>query len=140
MFKWSKIIQEYVPFIKSILACFRSQEAIALKLCFVQFFYSAALGQGWRLGFLGLLHMDVFKQRLSQVYILFSKILKPFVCITIFIFVSFLWFKSLFLVWKSSFFKFINIKIFFATEWRHDKGEVRGTYPNKNKTFITKVV
>jgi len=26
-----------------------------------------ALGQGWRLGFLGLLHMDVFKQRLEQV-------------------------------------------------------------------------
>ncbi|EDO40767.1 predicted protein [Nematostella vectensis] len=25
-----------------------------------------ALGQGWRLGFLGLLHMDVFKQRLEQ--------------------------------------------------------------------------
>lgn len=29
---------------------------------------SAALGQGWRIGFLGLLHMDVFKQRLSQEY------------------------------------------------------------------------
>lgn len=29
--------------------------------------YSLALGQGWRLGFLGLLHMDVFKQRLEQV-------------------------------------------------------------------------
>ena len=28
---------------------------------------SLALGQGWRLGFLGLLHMDVFKQRLEQV-------------------------------------------------------------------------
>lgn len=27
-----------------------------------------ALGQGWRLGFLGLLHMDVFKQRLEQEY------------------------------------------------------------------------
>ncbi|XP_048778133.1 translation factor Guf1, mitochondrial-like isoform X1 [Ostrea edulis] len=27
---------------------------------------SAALGAGWRLGFLGLLHMDVFKQRLEQ--------------------------------------------------------------------------
>jgi translation elongation factor EF-4 len=26
-----------------------------------------ALGQGWRLGFLGTLHMDVFKQRLEQV-------------------------------------------------------------------------
>lgn len=29
--------------------------------------HSLALGQGWRLGFLGLLHMDVFKQRLEQV-------------------------------------------------------------------------
>ncbi|XP_037801302.1 translation factor GUF1, mitochondrial-like [Penaeus monodon] len=28
--------------------------------------HSAALGQGWRLGFLGLLHMDVFNQRLEQ--------------------------------------------------------------------------
>lgn len=27
---------------------------------------SSALGQGWRLGFLGLLHMDVFSQRLEQ--------------------------------------------------------------------------
>ncbi|XP_074651391.1 translation factor Guf1, mitochondrial-like [Tubulanus polymorphus] len=30
--------------------------------------YSPALGQGWRLGFLGLLHMDVFGQRLEQEY------------------------------------------------------------------------
>ncbi|XP_064636105.1 translation factor Guf1, mitochondrial-like [Lineus longissimus] len=29
---------------------------------------SPALGQGWRLGFLGLLHMDVFNQRLEQEY------------------------------------------------------------------------
>ncbi|KAI1315746.1 Translation factor guf1 mitochondrial [Mortierella claussenii] len=29
---------------------------------------SAALGQGWRLGFLGTLHMDVFRQRLEQEY------------------------------------------------------------------------
>ena len=28
---------------------------------------SIALGQGWRLGFLGLLHMDVFRQRLEEV-------------------------------------------------------------------------
>ncbi|CAI8034513.1 Translation factor GUF1, mitochondrial, partial [Geodia barretti] len=27
---------------------------------------SVALGQGWRLGFLGLLHMDVFRQRLEE--------------------------------------------------------------------------
>ncbi len=30
---------------------------------------SVALGQGWRLGFLGLLHMDVFRQRLEEVCI-----------------------------------------------------------------------
>ena len=30
-------------------------------------FYSAALGQGWRIGFLGMLHMDVFRQRLEEV-------------------------------------------------------------------------
>lgn len=29
-------------------------------------FDSAALGPGWCIGFLGLLHMDVFKQRLEQ--------------------------------------------------------------------------
>uniref|UniRef100_A0A182NP40 Translation factor GUF1 homolog, mitochondrial n=1 Tax=Anopheles dirus TaxID=7168 RepID=A0A182NP40_9DIPT len=29
---------------------------------------SPALGQGWRLGFLGLLHLDVFSQRLQQEY------------------------------------------------------------------------
>ncbi|CAL8073078.1 unnamed protein product [Orchesella dallaii] len=29
---------------------------------------SAALGHGWRLGFLGVLHMDVFNQRLEQEY------------------------------------------------------------------------
>eukprot|EP00794_Sanderia_malayensis_P007243 gene7243-8051_t len=29
---------------------------------------SIALGQGWRIGFLGLLHMDVFRQRLEQEY------------------------------------------------------------------------
>jgi elongation factor 4 len=29
---------------------------------------SAALGQGWRLGFLGMLHMDVFCERLEQEY------------------------------------------------------------------------
>ena len=28
---------------------------------------SVALGQGWRIGFLGLLHMDVFRQRLEEV-------------------------------------------------------------------------
>jgi len=29
---------------------------------------SPALGNGWRLGFLGVLHMDVFNQRLEQEY------------------------------------------------------------------------
>ena len=29
---------------------------------------SIALGQGWRVGFLGLLHMDVFRQRLEEVW------------------------------------------------------------------------
>lgn len=38
---------------------------------------SPALGQGWRLGFLGLLHMDVFCQRLSQEYDINSTITAP---------------------------------------------------------------
>lgn len=36
---------------------------IFLSQCF-----SPALGQGWRVGFLGLLHLDVFTQRLLQEY------------------------------------------------------------------------
>lgn len=31
---------------------------------------SNALGQGWRIGFLGLLHMDVFTQRLEEVTVI----------------------------------------------------------------------
>lgn len=38
---------------------------------------SPALGQGWRLGFLGLLHMDVFCQRLTQEYEIESTITAP---------------------------------------------------------------
>ena len=36
-----------------------------MYFCFL-FDFSPALGQGWRLGFLGLLHLDVFSQRLEQ--------------------------------------------------------------------------
>lgn len=38
---------------------------------------SAALGQGWRLGFLGLLHMDVFEQRLKQEFLMDSIVTAP---------------------------------------------------------------
>ena len=34
---------------------------------------SMALGPGWRLGFLGLLHMDVFRQRLEEVSLKVSR-------------------------------------------------------------------
>lgn len=40
---------------------------------------SAALGQGFRLGFLGALHMDVFRQRLEDDYASEVVITKPFV-------------------------------------------------------------
>ena len=49
----------------------RVRRAIDIASDFIRlhslFPFSLALGQGWRLGFLGLLHMDVFKQRLEQV-------------------------------------------------------------------------
>lgn len=35
---------------------------------FISSFFSVALGHGWRLGFFGLLHMEVFMQRLEQEY------------------------------------------------------------------------
>ncbi|CAD1477240.1 unnamed protein product, partial [Heterotrigona itama] len=38
---------------------------------------SVALGQGWRLGFLGLLHMEVFMQRLEQEYGAHSVVTTP---------------------------------------------------------------
>ena len=39
-----------------------------------------ALGQGWRLGFLGLLHMDVFRQRLEEVGRVMSEMVKESMC------------------------------------------------------------
>ena len=42
---------------------------------------SVALGQGWRLGFLGLLHMDVFKQRLEEVGSNTRKIIPSLLCV-----------------------------------------------------------
>ncbi|CAK9801009.1 Translation factor GUF1 homolog, mitochondrial [Anthophora plagiata] len=38
---------------------------------------SVALGQGWRIGFLGLLHMEVFMQRLEQEYGAYSIVTTP---------------------------------------------------------------
>jgi translation elongation factor EF-4 len=40
----------------------------AIRLVTVQRETSAALGQGCRLGFLGSLHLDVFRQRLEDEY------------------------------------------------------------------------
>ncbi|XP_043788333.1 translation factor GUF1 homolog, mitochondrial [Apis laboriosa] len=39
--------------------------------------FSVALGQGWRIGFLGLLHMEVFMQRLEQEYGALSVVTTP---------------------------------------------------------------
>jgi translation elongation factor EF-4 len=40
---------------------------IELNGLLLNVYYSLALGQGWRLGFLGTLHLDVFRQRLEKV-------------------------------------------------------------------------
>lgn len=53
------------------------------KLCLsdgsveVQFESSAALGSGFRCGFLGLLHMDVFRQRLQEEYDIYAIVTQP---------------------------------------------------------------
>lgn len=39
-----------------------------IRLVILSLFYSPALGHGWQLGFLGLLHLEVFSQRLEQEY------------------------------------------------------------------------
>ena len=52
---------------------------------------SVSLGQGWRIGFLGLLHMDVFRQRLEEVcvhlcmsiYLLVHIIMYKLVCVCV---------------------------------------------------------
>jgi len=51
---------------KTDLSIFAFFKIILLKLKFI--IISMALGQGWRIGFLGTLHMDVFRQRLEEVY------------------------------------------------------------------------
>ena len=55
--------QSEYPFLRTAL------EKLILNDSSVSVFHdsSVALGQGWRLGFLGLLHMDVFRQRLEEV-------------------------------------------------------------------------
>lgn len=39
-----------------------------INTIYINVYDSPALGQGWRLGFLGLLHLEVFSQRLEQEY------------------------------------------------------------------------
>ena len=55
--------QSEYPFLRTAL------EKLILNDSSVSVFHdsSVALGQGFRLGFLGLLHMDVFRQRLEEV-------------------------------------------------------------------------
>jgi len=49
-------------------ACNRYVNILVEAPCVNAFFFksSSSLGVGWRLGFHGLLHMDIFKQRLEE--------------------------------------------------------------------------
>ncbi|XP_065669898.1 translation factor GUF1 homolog, mitochondrial isoform X3 [Hydra vulgaris] len=60
----------YPPDQDSYIGLKKAMEKLCLNDSSVSMFpdNSAALGQGWRVGFMGLLHMDVFRQRLLQEY------------------------------------------------------------------------